>query len=613
MDMKRILQALDGVATKPVAGADSMAKFLSIVTEADLSPPAKVNVPPIPKLPAQDGDQGNGEEVKTNQDGTRLYFGAFGIFLYDKAGKAIKYTTPEISPGIVQTVDLTTGKTVTSYNMGPMHRTQNDDGSAEQTIDFGTTKAIMKRDADGTVSQQMVPAEMPADDEDGVAAESLVYDMKKFLSVVKETDSDQTLLSPDQQQRIAPYLKKDPDGSQYYDLPATDHKEIGAVTHTAVTSPATLAQIKSPEGQKGIIQHLLAITDPANAVNPVTAASTPVSDTDAAAMFSADKNIFENALSKFLSIVKKNDVGILNEGTNPHKVSLPVQMAMQHYQQKEEKTKARVGKTTSVGKYFHEVEQEFQEQRIQKRRLIDQYASTIAERVLMKESRVALSEKSTTEKQARTMAAAAHDPKFAKKVGIEKNVAKEFNQKDKGTKLLSNAMKKKKNVKENEIPDHSMGFKPGPGGPGLQSNVAEAPLDFDKDNPTASTIHSHQGVNPASIEARIVRARGQLKDLARRADSNELIVWESIAQNFSELAMNMEQIRHGIEELANIRKGGGHRVRNIPKDIGEETNIKEANAKKRTLKNSNPCWSGYEPVGTKKKGGRTVPNCVPKD
>lgn len=25
----------------------------------------------------------------------------------------------------------------------------------------------------------------------------------------------------------------------------------------------------------------------------------------------------------------------------------------------------------------------------------------------------------------------------------------------------------------------------------------------------------------------------------------------------------------------------------------------------------NPCWKGYHPVGTKKKNGRTVPNCVP--
>jgi hypothetical protein len=24
------------------------------------------------------------------------------------------------------------------------------------------------------------------------------------------------------------------------------------------------------------------------------------------------------------------------------------------------------------------------------------------------------------------------------------------------------------------------------------------------------------------------------------------------------------------------------------------------------------CWEGYEPVGTKQKDGRTVPNCVPK-
>lgn len=33
------------------------------------------------------------------------------------------------------------------------------------------------------------------------------------------------------------------------------------------------------------------------------------------------------------------------------------------------------------------------------------------------------------------------------------------------------------------------------------------------------------------------------------------------------------------------------------------------------LKNpkDNPCWKGYHPVGTKKKNGKTVPNCVPKE
>jgi hypothetical protein len=31
------------------------------------------------------------------------------------------------------------------------------------------------------------------------------------------------------------------------------------------------------------------------------------------------------------------------------------------------------------------------------------------------------------------------------------------------------------------------------------------------------------------------------------------------------------------------------------------------------MKGEDPCWNNYEMVGTKKKNGRTVPNCVPKD
>ena len=45
---------------------------------------------------------------------------------------------------------------------------------------------------------------------------------------------------------------------------------------------------------------------------------------------------------------------------------------------------------------------------------------------------------SKTPKQKRTMAAAAHDPGFAKKLGIPTSVAKEFNQADKGKKFKTN-------------------------------------------------------------------------------------------------------------------------------------------------------------------------------
>ena len=42
---------------------------------------------------------------------------------------------------------------------------------------------------------------------------------------------------------------------------------------------------------------------------------------------------------------------------------------------------------------------------------------------------------SSTPKQARTMAAAAHNPAFAKKVGIPQGVAKDFNKADAGKKF----------------------------------------------------------------------------------------------------------------------------------------------------------------------------------
>lgn len=43
---------------------------------------------------------------------------------------------------------------------------------------------------------------------------------------------------------------------------------------------------------------------------------------------------------------------------------------------------------------------------------------------------------SKSPKQARMMAAAAHNPSFAKKVGVPVKVAKEFNKADKGTGII---------------------------------------------------------------------------------------------------------------------------------------------------------------------------------
>ena len=47
------------------------------------------------------------------------------------------------------------------------------------------------------------------------------------------------------------------------------------------------------------------------------------------------------------------------------------------------------------------------------------------------------------------MAAAAHDPAFAKRAGVPVGVAREFNQADKGTGLLRKAMQHGKQEKRN--------------------------------------------------------------------------------------------------------------------------------------------------------------------
>jgi hypothetical protein len=56
---------------------------------------------------------------------------------------------------------------------------------------------------------------------------------------------------------------------------------------------------------------------------------------------------------------------------------------------------------------------------------------------------------STSAKQARTMAGAAHNPAFAHKMGIPQSVAKDFNMADARTGILKKQKKKIKDPKDN--------------------------------------------------------------------------------------------------------------------------------------------------------------------
>ena len=109
-------------------------------------------------------------------------------------------------------------------------------------------------------------------------------------------------------------------------------------------------------------------------------------------------------MSKFLSIVDKNNVSIireeinnnqaLNEGANPHKVSLPVQMAMQHYQEpvvKAPRTIKEVKKnamSSLLYQYYTEAQVEVETEDLAKKEIISEQARQIASRILAKENRL---------------------------------------------------------------------------------------------------------------------------------------------------------------------------------------------------------------------------------
>jgi len=101
------------------------------------------------------------------------------------------------------------------------------------------------------------------------------------------------------------------------------------------------------------------------------------------------------------------------------------------------------------------------------------------------------------------------------------------------------------------------------GYPKKKEEVKEAPLEMDPADPMDPMIYGHDKANPAKLKYRMLRAAGQLKDLAARAENADPSEWQIMARQFEELKMNMEQIRHALEELGKIKSKGGIRSRGI--------------------------------------------------
>lgn len=100
-------------------------------------------------------------------------------------------------------------------------------------------------------------------------------------------------------------------------------------------------------------------------------------------------------------------------------------------------------------------------------------------------------------------------------------------------------------------------------GLGIKESVSESPIELDPSDPMDPMIYGHDKANPGKLKYRMLRAAKQFKDIAARVDNASPADWQTIARQFEELKMNVEQIRHALDELSKIRKKGGIRSRGI--------------------------------------------------
>lgn len=538
--MKRILQALDGASTKPVEGVNDMTKFLRTVSEADIpqmppQQPAQQQVPPMPDVsdlqPGTSKDGGEGSKITKNADGTVSYTGAWGTYVYNAQGQHVNTISPRVG-GFQQTTNAQGQVTDKSYNSGDLNIQQGQQGTTA-SYTMGDKTVTQATNPQGQVTQQTVQ-------ENSLSKFLSIVDKNNFISErIDPQLGDVGDLTPDDIANI-----QDPNAFEWRQLQG----QIADATAKGI-NPAEIAKLQTKADQLAgpnkdawlkTLANYQAQQDADNAagynnnvryvqeiqqlnlsgynssyLEKIVIANTPLNGIPPAqALEELRKRVGSQDphepppspefVKKYLTPKR------LKEGTNPHKVSLPVQMAMQHYQQPK---KASVKKDSIISKYFVEASEAMVEKEQERKQHIRQYASIIAERVRLKEN---------------------------------------FN-----SAISPNA-----------------GFKP-TAGPGVQSNepVEEAPIAMDPAEPNNPMIHGHEKANPMTLKGRIMATRRQLKELAQLAESDDLIIWEKITRlakggMFMGLEQNLEQIRHGITELAAKRKKGGIQSRGIDKNIG---------------------------------------------
>lgn len=117
------------------------------------------------------------------------------------------------------------------------------------------------------------------------------------------------------------------------------------------------------------------------------------------------------------------------------------------------------------------------------------------------------------------------------------------------------------------------------------------------------------------VEDRIGEVKDKIKKIQKEknyreeVENYEKIVIEDIPEDVEENWIDQLTVKQFNEELKDV-------FPYVYRLIGEKTKSKELgpeDLEQGLEEDDDPCWDGYKQVGTKKKNGKEVPNCVPED
>ena len=704
MDMKKILQALDGASSKPVEGSDDMKRFLRAVTEADVNQPAEPpmpgqNMPPaqvnLDHIDAKTLDSAEGFKSAMKQAATEAGVESETAQMVDKLVAAAPDGTVDIQKTFVTIVAQFSdqlGELVKMIQDLALSYKKAMDSPEFQQFDDETKQSVKAAFAELTamIPKIVADAKKMSADAKGMQAQTAPAPqatneqtgMSRFLSIVTEGKGLQPIVEEIEDLGNGAQKKTNPDGTYEIGdgsglkLYSADGKLLkvisptfngfstetdtasGEVTTRYNSGPMDVQQTKDKTGKviatKSTADLGLGTLGYEKDRNDITtkswapraAGEDPITQKDMYAMGNKDKEATydramkqvatneEIGMSRFLSIVTESK-GPSNRLTTAESI------AMQSASKKKTITNpvlnvSEDAKPSMIGKYFKAVEQELLEAEERSKERATNLAKRVIERVTIgPDGQVTGGLKPTP---ADPNAPAKPEPAAEPPATLP----------GKDLPRAEKADREAQTVTVDGQEYQMVWLEPGgirPRG-GEKFALPMAMLGFRGIGNYIGIIAGNKAyILPKGEQESADPGISKNKETAFHAKLDKL-VHNTFGKRDDELAEDLNQLfdlRNKIEEAIKQRldpkcwKGkkignpktkikGGVRVNNcVPAEEAVNpaqqaaiaVNMKKAGKKPKTegLKDpaDNPCWSGYKPVGTKKKAGKTVPNCVPKE